>query len=360
MIDIVDKLDMQLLIEAKRLIESRHNIVILTHISPDGDAMGSSLGLLHWLKQYKNDNSLINLIVPNAYPLFLQWMPGTDDVQIYENHIDTVNRLIRNADLIFYNDLNDPKRLGTLGEISLDNPCEKIFIDHHLNPITGDFILFSHPEASSTCELVYRFIYQMSKLSLMACPLPLEAAICLYTGLMTDTGNFSYNSNQPELYMIISDLVRHGVNKDDIYDKVNNQHSLSRMRLIGYCLYKKMRLYAKNKIALICLNKAELYKFNFQSGDGEGLVNLPLKIKNVRYSCFMREDNIGIYDLPPSPDCTTKVKISFRSRGNFPVNVMAKEIFSGGGHLNAAGGEFYGSISDATDLFLKNMNKYLI
>jgi phosphoesterase RecJ-like protein len=185
-------------------------------------------------------------------------------------------------------------------------------------------------------------------------------AQCLYTGLMTDTGNFSYNSNRPQIYTMISALIAAGANKDEIYNAVFNQYSVDRMRLVGYCLNNKMRVFPEHHTALIALSRKELYRFNFQTGDAEGIVNMPLQSKDVHYSVFMREDKATPDEMAKNGGIKTKVKISLRSQGDRPVSVFAREVFNGGGHANASGGEFYGSVQDAVQLFLDNYTKYFI
>lgn len=183
-------------------------------------------------------------------------------------------------------------------------------------------------------------------------------ATCIYTGMMTDTGNFSFNSNYPEMYQIVGELVSFGVNKDEIYNRVFNAYSADRMRLMGYCLYQKMRIFPECHTALIYLSRKELYRFNFQSGDAEGIVNLPLQIKDIHYSCFMREDKVNPTEVALAGGSKTKIKISLRSQGDRPVNVFAKDIFGGGGHANASGGEYYGPLIEAVQLFIDNYPQY--
>jgi phosphoesterase RecJ-like protein len=175
---------------------------------------------------------------------------------------------------------------------------------------------------------------------------------------MTDTGNFSYNSNRPQIYSIISQLVAAGANKDEIYNAVFNQYSVDRMKMVGYCLYQKMRVFPEHHTALIYLSRTELYRFNFQKGDAEGIVNMPLQSKDIHYSVFMREDKATPDEMEKNGGISTKIKLSFRSQGDRPVNVFASEVFNGGGHANASGGEFYGPLQDAVQLFLENYERY--
>ena len=330
-------------------IQNATKVAILTHQSPDGDAMGSSLAMYHYVQSLSKS---AQVIVPNAFPDFLAWMPGADMVLVYDAQKAQADDYLNACDLVICTDFNAPKRIGELGDRMLALSCPKVMIDHHLYPVDfADFIV-SVPEASSTCELVYDL------LSTFNFQLSTNIATCLYTGLMTDTGNFSYNSNRPQIYTIISALVAAGADKDAIYNAVFNQYSVDRMKMVGYCLYQKMRVFPEHHTALIYLSRKELYRFNFQKGDAEGIVNMPLQSKDIHYSVFMREDKATPDEMAKNGGVKTKIKLSFRSQGDRPVNVFASEVFNGGGHANAAGGEYYGSLAEAVQLFLDNYAKY--
>lgn len=315
------------------------NIVIVSHVAPDGDAVGSSLGLWHFLNsQGKN----ANVILPNAFPDFLRWMPGSKDILFYDRYKEFADKLIFEADVICCLDFNVLSRIDNMAEAIQNSPARKILIDHHLYP--GDFcgITISHPEISSTSELVFRLICRMGYFE----EITKQGAECIYTGMMTDTGGFTYNSNSREIYFIISELLSKGIDKDEIYRKVYNTYSECRLRLMGYIL-SNMKVYDEYNAALITLTGKEQKNFDYIRGDSEGFVNIPLSIKNVIFSCFLRED-------------TEKgnIKISFRSVGDFPTNKLAAEFFNGGGHLNASGGEFTGKMEDAIALFEKALEAY--
>lgn len=343
-------------------IQQAHKVAIFTHQSPDGDAMGSSLAMYHYIISLGKE---AQVIVPNAFPAFLAWMPGADSVLLYDTHQAQADAYLDAADLVICTDFNAPSRIGALGDKMLSLTCPKVMIDHHLHPSDfADFIV-SVPEASSTCELVYNLItttasYASDLPSTGVADLPLDSRIaqCLYTGLMTDTGNFSYNSNRPQIYPMIASLIEAGVDKDAIYNAVFNQYSVDRMKLVGYCLCQKMRVFPEHHTALIYLNRKELYRFNFQKGDAEGIVNMPLQSKDIHYSIFMREDKATPDEMEKNGGIKTKIKLSFRSQGDRPVNVFASEVFNGGGHANAAGGEYYGPLAEAVQLFLDNYAKY--
>lgn len=326
--------------EVKKKLDEVEKIVLVVHVGPDGDALGSALGLWHYLMTIHKDPTVI---VPTAYPDFLDWMPGAEHILVYTDSQEQSDEKIAEADLIFTLDFNTPSRLAGMEEVVMAAAAPKILIDHHLHP--GDYpeISISHPEISSTSELVFRLICRLGEFTKInqAC------AECIYTGMMTDTGGFTYNSNSPEIYTIINELLKLGVDKDEIYRKVFNTYSADRMRLMGYALYEKMKVYPDNKAALITLNLDELKRFNFKNGDVEGIVNLPLSINGVDFSVFMRED-------------TDKIKISLRSQGTFPANMVAANLFNGGGHLNAAGGESYLSIEETIRIFEEALDDYRV
>ena len=344
---------------AQEFINQSNNVVILTHMSPDGDAMGSSLAMRHFLEA---QGKHVSVIVPNAFPDFLAWLPKADEDIIYETQRAEADALLEQADLIICTDFNDPKRIGSLGDKMLTLTCKKMMIDHHLHPASFPDLTLSYPACPSTCELVYRLLTSLCPISNspegVPYPISLDTATCIYTGMMTDTGNFSFNSNYPEMYQIVGDLVALGVNKDAIYNRVFNAYSADRMRLMGYCLYQKMRVFPENHAALIYLGRKELYRFNFQKGDAEGIVNMPMQSKDIHYSVFMREDKATPDEMEKNGGVKTKIKLSFRSQGNRPVNTFANEVFNGGGHANAAGGEYYGSLQEAIKLFLDNYTEY--
>jgi phosphoesterase RecJ-like protein len=324
----------------EKWFERADKVVIVSHVSPDGDAIGSSLGLYHFLL---SQDKTVHVIVPNAFPDFLKWMPGAKDIIQYNRYKDFADKLINEADVLCVLDLNVLSRLDEMKDVVEQSPARKMLVDHHLYP--GDFarITISHPHISSTSELVFRLICQLGNFS----DLTKEAAECIYTGMMTDTGAFTYNSNNREIYLIIGELLSLGIDKDEIYRNVYNNNSENRLRLQGYVLYEKMQLFPQFNAALIALSRDEQKNFHYMKGDTEGLVNMPLSIKGICFSVFLREDTEK--DM---------IKISLRSVGTFPCNQVAAEFFNGGGHLNASGGEFYGPLEEAVKLFMQALVKY--
>ena len=319
-------------------IENADNIVIITHVGPDGDAMGASLGLWHFLMTLEKTPQVI---VPTPFPNFLAWMPGANKTLVYKFDKEKADEHIQKADLIFLLDFNAASRMDKMADAVLASKARKVMIDHHLQPENIANIIISYPEISSTSELIFRLICRMGHFS----DINLGCAECVYTGMMTDTGGFTYNSNHEEIYSIIYELIKLGVDKDDIYRRVYNTFSADRMRLMGYCLYKKMKIYPEYQAALITLTQRELHEFNYDNGDAEGFVNIPLSIEGINFTVFMRED----------PD---KIKVSLRSQGSFPTNKFAAEIFGGGGHLNASGGESFTSLDEAVRKFEEALPLY--
>ena len=324
----------------EKWFERADKIVIVSHVSPDGDAIGSSLGLWHFLN---SQDKTVHVIVPNAFPDFLKWMPGAKEIIQYNRYKEFADKLIMEADVICCLDFNVLSRIDEMEEIVRVSPGRKMMVDHHLYP--GDFarIVISHPQISSTSELVFRLICQLGNFS----DITKEAAECIYTGMMTDTGGFTYNSNDREIYLIIGELLYKGIDKDEIYRNVFNTHSEGRLRLMGYVLYEKMQVFPLFNSALITLSREEQQKFQYKKGDTEGFVNMPLSMKDICFSVFLREDTEK--DM---------IKVSLRSVGTFPCNQVAAEFFNGGGHLNASGGEFYGPMEEAVALFKQALVKY--
>lgn len=326
------------LIQTKDQIERANKIVILTHVSPDGDALGSSLALYHYLRGRGKD---VRVIVPNAFPYFLKWMNGADNI-VVNTYIPTVAQaLIKNADLIFCLDFNTLKRIGALGDRVDESSSKKILIDHHLSPDEKFDIIISYPHISSTSEIVFRLLAEMGEYDEIT---PIIAE-CIYTGMMTDTGVFTYNSNNPEIFEIISMLIKKGIDRDLIYNHVFNNYSDQRFRLLGFTLSERMKIYPEHRAALIYLSIEDQKQFTLSKGDTDGFVNYPLNIKNIIFSVFIREDE-------------QLVKVSLRSQGKFPCNEFAADFFNGGGHLNASGGECFGKIEDAISIFEEGLEKY--
>ncbi len=325
-----------------RLVQDARRIVVCGHRSPDGDALGSAIGWTSYLRQLKKTT---NIVMPNAFPDFLRTTPGAGMVVFYDKQYETASRYIREADLIFCLDFNALSRLEHMGEAIAAAKAKKVIIDHHLDPDTSFTALtVSHPERCSTSELVFRIIEQLGGFESMGH----DAAAAIYTGMMTDTGGFTYNSNDPELYAIISLLLTKGIDKDKIYRNVFNNYTESRLRLMGYVLYERLRFLAGGRASLFTLTRADLERFNYIRGDAEGFVNLPLQVRGMRLSISLREDTEAEI-----------IRVSLRSVDDFPCNRMAAEFFNGGGHLNASGGSLPWPMEAAVATVERAVDAYL-
>ena len=324
-----------------RIIQSSHRIVICAHRGPDGDAVGSSLG---WAEYLTHIGKEVSIVMPNPFPDFLRWLPLSQTIRFYAKHETEASRIINQAELIFCLDFNGLERLQEMQAVVRQSRADKVIIDHHLNPDASVAkMVISRPEACSTSELVFRLIHQLGGFEAMS----KAGATCIYTGMMTDTGGFTYNSSRPEIYEIISLLLTKGIDKDKIYRNVFNVYSTDRIRLTGYILYEKLQFLADNHASLFTLTRDEMKRFKFIRGDAEGLVNMPLQVKGMRLSISLREDTER--DV---------VRISLRSVDDFPCNKMAEEFFNGGGHLNASGGELPFPLEEAVKTAQKAIEAY--
>ena len=334
-----------------QLLTAAHHIVITCHRGPDGDAIGSSTALASWLRRHLPDAD-IHVIAPTIFPDFLKWIPGAEDILIYEGHEEEVRPIVEAAYLMILCDHGELKRMWTLGDVirpllpvggGQPGKVRCIMLDHHLDPEPGIAnLVISHPELSSTCELILRIILELDS------PLISSEAVSLYTGMMTDTGAFTYASSRPEIYELISILLSYGIDKDKIYRNIYFTYSPNRMKLMGYMLYVKLDVWKKAHTAIMTFTNAERRRFGVLNGDTEGLVNLPLQILGMKLSIFLREDT--------EHPC---IRVSLRSVDDFPCNEMAAEFFGGGGHKNAAGGEVWGTMDDALAIVKKAVQKYM-
>ena len=325
----------------KATIADNNFFVLTCHAGPDGDALGSTLGFAGYLKALGKEALVV---VPDAFPDFLAWMPGSQEVLRYDKYRDKAELILAAADVIVAMDYNALSRVDDMGVAIGKSKAKKVMIDHHLQPDSFCDLTFSYPHLSSTCEVVFRLIYAMGGYEV----LDKGMCECLYAGMMTDTGCFSYGPCTQEVYLIISLMMQKEINKDRIYNKVFNNYSEGRLRLMGYVLYEKMKVYPDHHAALITLTRDEMSRFNFVKGDTEGLVNIPLQMKGIHFSVFLRED-------------TEKelIRVSLRSQGTFPCNKFAGKYFNGGGHLNASGGQYDGSLDEAVSLFEKGLEEFL-
>lgn len=308
------------------------------HTNPDGDAVGSSLGLYGYLQDEGWRN--VHVIAPEAYASFLHWMPGHESVIIADQHKDLSHSLIRDAALIFCLDFNGFSRSGDLEKPLIESGAVKIMVDHHPQPEQGFDLVFSETAVSSTAELIYEFIAALGDEDRLS----LQVAQCLYAGIITDTGSFSYGCNNPRTYQIVARLIEKGVDGAYIHRLIYSTYTLDRMRLLGYCLSEKLKVLEDAQAAYISLSQEELQHFNHQEGDTEGVVNYAMAIKNIHLAALFTEKD-------------DHVKASFRSAGDVDVNKLARAHYAGGGHKNAAGGKSFQSLRDTEQAFIALINK---
>ena len=316
--------------QLRQLIAAAEHIMVCCHQNPDGDAIGSCLALAEYLRMHDKDPMVA---VPDKYPDFLQWMPGTERIVRYDKHPEQVETAFAQVDLVFCLDFNRPERMEKMGEVMEASSAKKVMIDHHPDPSIDTVLCISHPEMSSTSELLFRVIWQLGGFEEMT----RKIAVPIYCGMMTDTGGFTYNSNRPEIYFIISQLLTKGFDKDKIFRNVYNNYSEWRLRLIGYVLYQKLNVIPEKHASYFCLTRRDLKRFHYLKGDAEGLVNMPLQIKGMKLSISLREDT----------ERDNLIWVSLRSVDDFSCTKVAETYFNGGGHLNASGGRLNCSMEEA-------------
>ena len=322
------------------LAQPRLRIVILSHTNPDGDAVGSSLA---WAEVLRARGHEVTCVVPNKYPYFLDWMPGIEEVVVFKT--DTEGRAVKaiaEADVLFCLDFNAVSRLEILSEtIQGNTTARRVLIDHHLQPDEGFDIVFSHPESSSTCFLVYCLVEAMYGTGAIT----RRMGELLYVGMMTDTGNFAFSHLTPELFRAVAVLVEKGISIPEIHNSVYNAYTEGRARLFGYAINRKMALIEDGTVAYMSLLESEMRRFQFQQGDSEGFVNYALTIKKVKMSAMFLAHRKFI-------------RISLRSRGNVDVNLFARKYFNGGGHKNAAGGKSFLSMEETIDHYIRSVREF--
>ena len=314
----------------QELTAASSHIVVTCHKSPDGDALGSSLA---WADYLRSQGKEPVVLIPDAYPDFLQWLPNTEKIIRYDKHREEGDLLLKTADLIFCLDFNEPSRADEMQASLEASPARKVMIDHHLNPQMDTALTVSHPDLCSTSELVFRIVWQLGAFDAM----PKTWAVAIYCGMMTDTGGFTFNSSRAEIFFIIGQLLTKHIDKDKIFRKVYNNYSSWAIRMRGYVMCHKLNVFDDRHAAYFAISRKDMRDFHFLKGDAEGLVNVPLRIKGMRLSISLRED-----DRKPN-----LVWVSLRSVDDFPCNRMAERYFNGGGHLNASGGRLLCSLDEA-------------
>ncbi len=315
------------------LIKQSKNIVILSHHNPDADAVGSSLALFFILKKLKKK---VHIILPNSFPDFLNWLPSINQIVLFEKDKQKTEQTISKCDLIFLLDCNAFIRLGTdgLSDIATHSKAKRILIDHHRMPAKYFDAYYFDDKASSTCELIYKLTEHLKITKII----DKKIAQCIYTGLMTDTGSFKYDSVTSKTMQIAAHLLEFNIHHTKIQNNIFDTYSYDRLKLMGYAISEKLKYLPEYKAAYIALSQEELKRFNYKKGDTEGLVNTALSIKDVVISALFTETDKNI-------------RISLRSKGNLDVNEIARKYFNGGGHKNAAGGQMTVSLEKVTFIF---------
>lgn len=331
--------DKQVITSVKQILTGEpKKIAIVPHENPDGDAIGAALGLGEVLK---NAGHTVSVVVPNDYPDFLKWFSSRVEVVVYRNHKKRVKQILQEAGVLVCVDFNEAKRAENLEKKILAFKGPKILIDHHPHPTEFCDYSVSETQYSATAELIFDLLVKTG----LKKYLNHDAAEALYTGILTDTGSFSHNTSNPNTFKVVSELMKFGIDTEKIQTAVYHNFSADRMRLLGYCLNHKMKVFPEFRTAFISLTRKELEEFNFKPGDTEGFVNYPLSIQNIVFSALFIEKE-------------EYVKASFRSKGNFPSNSFSREHFNGGGHLNAAGGESYQTLEETLEKFTQLLPAY--
>lgn len=322
--------------DLKTLLLNRKQIVLSSHTNPDGDAIGSLLAMYFYLT---NKGHNVYMVVPNKFPEFYSWMPGSELIINYEQEAKRAQKLLKSAEVFFSLDYNAFNRVGPVAEFIPDVPAIRVLIDHHIDPERDKYnYCFSDTNYSSTAEMVYTFIELLDDIEYINKP----AAEAIYTGIVTDTGSFSFACNRPETYEITAHLLKLGVDVEKIHRLIYDTFSENRLRLLGYAISNRMMVFDEYHTALIYLTKADLAKYDYSVGDTEGVVNYPLMMKKINMSILITEKE-------------NKLRLSFRSKGTFSVNDLTRKHFNGGGHRNAAGG----NMSITMDAFIEELKKVL-
>lgn len=325
--------------ELKKLLLNTKKIVIVPHKDPDGDTIGASMAWLIALNQRGFD---VKVVSPTMIPQNLRWMKGFEAVTIYENRRRNAMKILNSAELFFFIDFNSFSRTGELSRYFRNSVIPRVLIDHHPNPEPDVAnIFFSDDSASSTCELCYDIFNKMDYC------IDTDIAETLYTGIVTDTGKLTYGSLRPHVYSVMGDLTSKRVDKDKIFSEVYQNISLDSIRLLGHSLCNKLEVLEGIPVAFIALSKEELDKYNYKPGNTEDFVSYPLTVTGITISALFTERK------------TDYIKISFRSKGNIPVNEFAKRYFNGGGHINASGGEMFDKLENVIDLFKRKIRSFL-
>lgn len=325
----------------QQLLATPKKIAIIPHRSPDGDAMGSTLALYHFLLKLNHQPVVI---APNDFPNFLAWLPGSETVLIYENDKLNCTKIIQEAEIVFTLDFNALHRTGEMEQVLNKVTVPMVMIDHHQKPDSYATYTYSETIFGSTCEMIYNFITFLGHKDLI----DKTIASCIYTGITTDSGSFRFPSTTGTTHRIVADLIDLGIDNSEIHNQLFDNNSYNRLQLLGRAL-QNMKVFPEFKTSYITLSQKELDEFHYEKGDTEGVVNYGLTIRGIHFAAIFiehRDENI--------------IKISFRSQGDFDVNQFARDNFNGGGHINAAGGKSYESMKETIKKFENLISKITI
>lgn len=324
------------------LIKSSERIVIVGHSRPDGDALGACLGWAEYLRVHYGKEPM--LIVPNGFPDFLHWLPSSERIVRFDKHPDDVQKAFDDCQLLFCIDFNASSRVEGMETVFSSCKAPRVMFDHHLEPTLQADVSVSYPEMSSSSEIIFRVVWQMGGFE----DLSKKFAVPIYCGMMTDTGGFTFNSVRPEIYYIICQLLTKRIDKDKIYRNVYNNYSQWAIRLRGYLMSQKLNVFEDLHASYYTLTRQNIRDYHYVRGDGEGLVNEPLRIKGMKLSISLREDD----------RVDNKIWVSLRSVDDFSVEDMAKRFFNGGGHFNASGGQLDCSMEEAEKITREAIQYY--
>ncbi|MDQ3394928.1 MAG: bifunctional oligoribonuclease/PAP phosphatase NrnA [Bacteroidota bacterium] len=316
----------------KELLSSPKKVVITTHHKPDADALGSSLGLAGYLKKL---NHQVTVVTPSDYPQFLAWMPGNEEVIVYEKKSHKrVAQLFEEAEMIFCLDFSCLSRINEVGDMVRTSSAVKVLIDHHLEPKPFADFEYWDITAAATAEMVFELVEKLGRRDLI----DTDIANCLYAGIMTDTGSFKHPNTTKKVHLIVAELIESGANISMVSKLIYDTNTVNRLKFIGFALSEKLVVLEEYNTAYFAISSEELNKYESRTGDTEGLVNFALSIENIVMAAVII-------------DRAEAIKISFRSIGDFPVNEFAKNHFEGGGHKNAAGGKSNLSLTETINKF---------
>lgn len=325
----------------RQMINDVTRIVICCHKGPDGDALGSSLAIADYLS---SEGKVAVVIVPDAFPDFLQWLPGVNLVLRYDKTASMSDNIIREAELIICMDFNSTKRVSAMQQALDEAEASMIVIDHHADPDIDAQLLLSYARLSSTSEMVFRLVHQLGGLERVS----KHFMTYCYTGMMTDTGNFEYGCSYPDFFLVVSYLISRGVDKEKVYHRVYDRYSASCIRFRSYIISEKMQCAEDKHSAYFIITREDMSRFDYKKGDAEGLVNEPLRIKDIYLSVSLREDT----------EVENVFWVSLRTKGSYVCNDIAHQFFNGGGHANAAGGKIVATRDEAVNVVMKAIEAF--